>query len=508
MATTDKSNTGALLKELYALPPVRVLRDKSYLHDKLVKEVAELDFAGKYVRWPVTIQRNLGRGSRGDAGILPVAGTEVVKDATVFMKQHYQALEWSEAIEVASKNKAGAFENIVTLKMKTVAIDMAKEANRQHYNGATGSFATLTTNAAASAALVVDTAQYFQVGDIIDIFSAGVIVAAGTGVSVLSINKATKTVTVSAAQTLTAANVVTFHLGGNFGNECEGLRVICAKDRILHGIDSSVAGQDEWSGNVRPLASAVAGEASFELLKDDVGERQREGLFAEHRLAGTQRCDRPACMQAGRQRVINRVDVGLGDQRGVIFGDVRDAMRRGIIARAVRIARGDRDDSVAGIECLTNEIAFNAREFGGEVDPCEDRARGDGRCAKRAGRARQQGSDFFLAQRLAGVKDCRALDEVAQMMGGLAYMTGPPGQPLRAGASVIDVTGGLFGVIGILAALEERRRTGRGGMVTAALFETTVYLVGQHMAQFAVTGAPATASATSRAARCATGLAI
>ena len=84
-----------------------------------------------------------------------------------------------------------------------------------------------------------------------------------------------------------------------------------------------------------------------------------------------------------------------------------------------------------------------------------------------------------------------ALDEVAQMMGGLAYMTGPPGRPLRAGASVIDVTGGMFGVIGILAALEERRRTGLGGAVTAALFETTVYLVGQHMAQYAATGIPA-----------------
>ena len=81
-----------------------------------------------------------------------------------------------------------------------------------------------------------------------------------------------------------------------------------------------------------------------------------------------------------------------------------------------------------------------------------------------------------------------ALDEVAQMMGGLAYMTGPPGRPLRAGASVIDVTGGMFGVIGILAALEERHRTGRGQMVIASLFETTAYLVGQHMAQFAVTG--------------------
>jgi crotonobetainyl-CoA:carnitine CoA-transferase CaiB-like acyl-CoA transferase len=87
--------------------------------------------------------------------------------------------------------------------------------------------------------------------------------------------------------------------------------------------------------------------------------------------------------------------------------------------------------------------------------------------------------------------DRTALDEVAQMMGGLAYMTGPPGRPLRAGSSVIDVTGAMFGVIGILAALEERHRSGRGQKVVASLFETTAYLVGQHMAQFAVTGKPA-----------------
>jgi len=81
-----------------------------------------------------------------------------------------------------------------------------------------------------------------------------------------------------------------------------------------------------------------------------------------------------------------------------------------------------------------------------------------------------------------------ALDEVTQMMGGLAYMTGPPGRPLRAGTSVIDVTGGMFGAIAILAAIEERHRTGRGQKVSSALFETTVILVGQHMAQMAVTG--------------------
>ena len=81
-----------------------------------------------------------------------------------------------------------------------------------------------------------------------------------------------------------------------------------------------------------------------------------------------------------------------------------------------------------------------------------------------------------------------ALDEVAQMMGGLAYMTGPPGRPLRAGASVIDVMGGMFGVIGILAAIEDRHRTGKGQRIKSALFESTAFLVGQHMAQWAVTG--------------------
>ncbi len=84
-----------------------------------------------------------------------------------------------------------------------------------------------------------------------------------------------------------------------------------------------------------------------------------------------------------------------------------------------------------------------------------------------------------------------ALDEVAQMMGGLAYMTGPPGQPLRAGASVIDVVGGMFGVIGILSALQMRYRSGSGQQINSALFESTAFLVGQHMAQFAVTGEPA-----------------
>ena len=81
-----------------------------------------------------------------------------------------------------------------------------------------------------------------------------------------------------------------------------------------------------------------------------------------------------------------------------------------------------------------------------------------------------------------------ALDEVVQMMGGLAYMTGRPGDPLRAGSSVNDIMGGMFGAIGALGALVQRGITGRGQEVQSALFENNVFLVGQHMLQFAITG--------------------
>ena len=81
-----------------------------------------------------------------------------------------------------------------------------------------------------------------------------------------------------------------------------------------------------------------------------------------------------------------------------------------------------------------------------------------------------------------------ALDEVVQMMGGLAYMTGRPGDPLRAGTSVNDIMGGMFGAIGALGALIQRGITGKGQEVQSALYENNVFLVGQHMLQFAMTG--------------------
>jgi crotonobetainyl-CoA:carnitine CoA-transferase CaiB-like acyl-CoA transferase len=83
-----------------------------------------------------------------------------------------------------------------------------------------------------------------------------------------------------------------------------------------------------------------------------------------------------------------------------------------------------------------------------------------------------------------------ALDEVVQMQSGLAYMTGPPGQPLRAGAPVIDILGGVFGVVAVLAALRERDLTGRGQRVGSALFESATFLLGAMAAGSAILGEP------------------
>src|SRR5689334_14245503 len=108
MPATPASNTttqAALLKELYTLPPVRVLNDKSWIHDNIAKEIAKLDFSGKYIRFPVTVQRELGGGSRGDGGVLPQASAAVDVEAKALMQQHYFGLEWTELVEEVSKNE-------------------------------------------------------------------------------------------------------------------------------------------------------------------------------------------------------------------------------------------------------------------------------------------------------------------------------------------------------------------------------------------------------------------
>jgi crotonobetainyl-CoA:carnitine CoA-transferase CaiB-like acyl-CoA transferase len=80
------------------------------------------------------------------------------------------------------------------------------------------------------------------------------------------------------------------------------------------------------------------------------------------------------------------------------------------------------------------------------------------------------------------------LDELAQMEAGLAYMTGPPGQPLRAATSIVDIGAATYGVVGVLAALYQRQITGVGEHVRSGLFETTTFWMNQHFARVQLAG--------------------
>jgi crotonobetainyl-CoA:carnitine CoA-transferase CaiB-like acyl-CoA transferase len=81
-----------------------------------------------------------------------------------------------------------------------------------------------------------------------------------------------------------------------------------------------------------------------------------------------------------------------------------------------------------------------------------------------------------------------ALDEVVQMMSGLAAMTGTVTKPQRVGSSANDIMGGMFGVISILAALYQRRGGAQGADIRIGLFENCLFLVAQHMVEYEMTG--------------------
>ncbi len=306
--TSNTTTQGALLKELYTLPPVRVLNDKSFLHDKLTKESAQLDFSGKYIPFPVTVQRSLGRGSRGDGGVLPTAISEEDVEAKALIAYHYYALEWTEALEEVSKNKEGAFESAVSRKMKNVSIDMAKELNRQWYNADANGVLGTSAATATSSSQVMDSVQFFQVGDVLDQYPAASSTATSTGKVVQSINKATKTVTFTTSVTGTSGDrwVVT----GNFGNEVEGLRAIAAEDRTLHNIDSTT--YDVWDGNVLAASGAAADESLLEQLYDAIGERGRGDMDTYLSTRGIRR--RLADSFASQRRYLNEksLDPKLG----------------------------------------------------------------------------------------------------------------------------------------------------------------------------------------------------
>jgi CoA:oxalate CoA-transferase len=82
-----------------------------------------------------------------------------------------------------------------------------------------------------------------------------------------------------------------------------------------------------------------------------------------------------------------------------------------------------------------------------------------------------------------------ALDVVVQGMGGIMSITGEPdGPPVRPGASLGDITGGLFTAIGVLAALQERERSGRGQMIDVSMLDCQISILENAFVRYFATG--------------------
>lgn len=279
MATQTLANADAILKDLYVGPIVEQINNKTYMLDQIERDSESVDLVGRRAIIPVHTNRNRGRGSRGDGGTLPAAGRQSYQDAIVKIKYHYSGIEVTDPAIKASQSNEGAFINVLDSESKACAQDLRKDINRQVFGEGTGILAGVSETAEATKEIPVTSVQYIYVGDPVDILKKadGTV---GEGAEAREVTKrvggTTKKITVSGANVTKVTTEYGVYLSGSYGNEMDGLRNIINKERTLHEINSSTAGNEFWNGRVQKVGEsssslAVAGESSFITLADEVG---------------------------------------------------------------------------------------------------------------------------------------------------------------------------------------------------------------------------------------------
>ena len=285
MAIQTLTLADAILKDLYVGPIVEQLNYKTYMLDQIERDSDHIDHTGRRAVVPVHKNRNRGRVSIGDGGTLPTAGRQDWLDAYVAIRYHAYGISLTDQSIEATKRNEGAFINLLDAETQGVAKDMRKDLNRQVFGTGDGVLAYAVSN--ASAVVTVDSVQYLQVGDVVDLVvaSSGATTNGVLNVSITARDATAKTVTLSSAPAGAVGSTYAFYLsngvapasGGSSRNkEMDGLRNIINIDRSLHSIDSSTAGNEFWDGQVinvgtNATTTAVAGESSFEQLADNVG---------------------------------------------------------------------------------------------------------------------------------------------------------------------------------------------------------------------------------------------
>lgn len=274
LATAD-----AILKDLYEGPIEEQINQKTFLLDEIERDSDKVDYTGRRAIVPLHTGRNQGRKSTTDGGTLPVAGQQKYQDAIIPMRYHYAGIELSDPAIKASKSKEGAFVSLLESESEKVVTDMRKGLQRQAYGEGTGVLGTcgVTTGSKTVEMGTPFDVQYIEIGMLVDIIkkSNGETGTGAVETEVTGRNVANKTITVAASVTTTSEYGV--YVSGDRSNESDGLRNISAKERTLHSIDSTAAGNTFWNGNTQTVGESItklvtAGEDAFIQLFDKVGE--------------------------------------------------------------------------------------------------------------------------------------------------------------------------------------------------------------------------------------------
>jgi hypothetical protein len=278
MSTQTLAAADAILKDLSVGPVVEQLNNKTYLIDQIERDSTSIDHTGRRAIVPLHTGRNRGRGGRADGGTLPVAGTQTWQDAIIKMTYQYIGIEITDAAIEASTSNEGAFLNLLTAEMKGATNDFRKDMNRQLYGTGDGLLATLTAETASGKVLTVDSVQYLQVGDPVDLVvkSTGATTNGVLATTIAARTPSEKKVELASAVAGAVSTTYGLYISGDRSNEVNGLRNIVAKNRTLHEINSETAGNGFWNANIREAgtsesSTAVIGESLFEQLIDDVG---------------------------------------------------------------------------------------------------------------------------------------------------------------------------------------------------------------------------------------------
>jgi hypothetical protein len=270
VATETLATADAIMQDLYRGPVTELVNYKTYMLDMIERDSDHIDMTGRRSIHPLHIAMNQSGTSITDGGTLPVAGQEVEVDAIVAIRYHAEGLELTDQLIKQAKGNPGAFINILDDRTKRMGKALRKKMNVQVFGDGTGVLATLTSSPSSSTTFTVDSTQYLAVNQVIDVLTKSNGAGTAVGVKITAINKTTKTVTVSAAISATMSTDGVY-LSGSRNIVSDGLRNISGQSRTLHGLDSSVAGNEVWNGQRRAASGAVAGEGLFEQLADDAG---------------------------------------------------------------------------------------------------------------------------------------------------------------------------------------------------------------------------------------------